>query len=63
MPTHRPPSPWGVGLVVALGMGLLNGFVIAFVEVPALFTTLASGPFVYGLARTALLGGRIAEVP
>jgi ribose transport system permease protein len=44
-------------------MGLLNGFVIAFVEVPALFTTLASGPFVYGLARTALLGGRIAEVP
>lgn len=53
----------GVGLLVALGMGLLNGFVIAFVEVPALFTTLASGLFVYGLARTALLGGMIAEVP
>ncbi|MGH7899441.1 MAG: ABC transporter permease, partial [Candidatus Binatia bacterium] len=52
-----------VGLGVAVGMGCLNGFLIAFVEVPALFTTLASGLFVYGVARTFLLSGVIAEVP
>ena len=52
-----------IGLAIALSMGLVNGYVIAFVEVPALFTTLASGLFLYGLARTAWLAGVIAEVP
>jgi ribose transport system permease protein len=41
----------------------LNGVVIAFVEVPALFTTLATGLFVYGASRTFLLHGLIAELP
>jgi len=31
--------------------------------VPAALTTLASGLFLYGLARAALLSGMIAEVP
>lgn len=52
-----------VGLGVVLIMGLLNGFLIAFVEIPALFATLASGLLVYGLARTAILDGLIAELP
>lgn len=52
-----------LGLGVVLIMGLLNGFLIAFVEIPALFATLASGLLVYGLARTAVLDGLIAELP
>jgi ribose transport system permease protein len=52
-----------VGLGVVLAMGLLNGFLIAFVEIPALFATLASGLLVYGVARTAVLDGLIAQLP
>lgn len=53
----------GVGLGVALAIGVVNGLVIAFVEVPALFATLASGLFVYGASRALLLHGMIVEVP
>lgn len=51
------------GLVLAVAIGALNGFLIAFVEIPALFTTLAMGFLVYGLSRTVLLDGTIAYVP
>lgn len=52
-----------VGFGVVVIMGLFNGFLIAFVEIPALFATLASGLLVYGLARTAILDGLIAQLP
>lgn len=51
------------GFAVLLVMGLFNGFLIAFVEIPALFATLASGLLVYGIARTTLLDGVIADLP
>lgn len=51
------------GLCMAIAIGALNGFLIAFVEIPALFTTLAMGFLVYGLARTFLLASTIAYVP
>jgi ribose transport system permease protein len=51
------------GLAIVLVMGMLNGFLIAFAEIPALFATLASGLLVYGLARTTVLDGLIAELP
>jgi ribose transport system permease protein len=51
------------GLAIVLVMGLFNGFLIAFVEIPALFATLASGLLVYGLARVTILEGLIAELP
>ncbi len=47
----------GWGLVVLIGA--LNGFLIAFVEMPALFVTLASGILVYGAGRTWLLGNEM----
>ncbi len=53
----------GAGLALALAIGVANGLVIAFVEVPALFATLASGLFVYGASRSLLLHGMIVEVP
>ncbi|MDQ0376054.1 ABC transporter permease [Amycolatopsis thermophila] len=63
----RTPVSTPVALLAGLGivviMGLLNGFLIAFVEIPALFATLASGLLVYGLARTTILDGLIAELP
>jgi ribose transport system permease protein len=39
-----------LALVVALAIGVINGLMVAFVEAPALFVTLAAGFVVYGLA-------------
>ncbi len=38
------------GLVIALAIGALNGVLIAFVEAPALFVTLATASVVFGFA-------------
>jgi len=51
------------GLSVVVIMGVFNGFLIAFIEIPALFATLASGLLIYGFARSVLLNGLIAELP
>ena len=49
---------WAVtaGLVIPVGLGLLNGFVVAFVEIPPLFATLATNLLVFGLARVFIVG-------
>jgi ribose transport system permease protein len=57
------PAACAAGLAVAIAIGLVNGFIIAFVEVPALFTTLATGFLVFGLGRTFLLDGMIIYLP
>src|SRR5215831_2338 len=47
-------------LLLALGfvilIGLVNGFFIAYADVPAIFATLASGAFVFGFVRSQLIG-------
>ncbi|MDN5863041.1 MAG: ABC transporter permease [Salinisphaera sp.] len=45
------------GFGIAVAIGVLNGILVAFVEIPALFATLATNLLVYGLARTWLFGG------
>src|ERR1700722_5226628 len=37
-----------LALVVALSIGAINGIMVAFVEAPALFVTLAAGSVIYG---------------
>jgi ribose transport system permease protein len=46
------PIFWALalGLVLALAVGVLNGVLVAFVEAPALFVTLATAYVVFGLA-------------
>lgn len=63
-------KPWGsygsavlAGLALCIGMGLLNGILIAFVEIPALFATFASGLLVVGLTRTLFVKSYVLEVP
>ena len=41
-------------LALSLAFGLVNGWLIAYAEVPSLFTTLASGLFLAGLGQVAL---------
>jgi ribose transport system permease protein len=46
------PIGWAclVALTLALAIGIVNGVMVAFVEAPALFVTLAAGFVIYGLA-------------
>ena len=40
-----------IALLLSLAFGLVNGWLIAYAEVPSLFTTLASGLFLAGLGQ------------
>lgn len=45
----------GCGLLLAVAIGAANGFLISVVEIPPLFTTLASGLFVLGMTRALVV--------
>lgn len=46
---------FALGFGFALLIGIVNGIVIAYVEIPAIFATLAMSSFVYGLGHFALV--------
>jgi ribose transport system permease protein len=60
-------SPEGVALAIALAgvvaIGCLNGFLIAYAEVPAIFATLATGAFVFGVVRSRFIDQDMIAVP
>lgn len=47
------------GLGATLGLGVANGFVIAFIEMPALFATLASNLLIYGVVALLLTQSQV----
>jgi len=48
------PTALAAALALSLVFGAVNGWLIAYAEVPSLFTTLASGLFLAGLGQAAL---------
>jgi len=50
-------------LAFVLAIGLTNGFLVAYAEVPAIFVTLASGSFVFGVVRSQLIAQDAVPVP
>ena len=52
-----------LALAFVLAIGLINGFLIAYADVPAIFATLASGAFVFGFVRSQLIGQDAIPVP
>lgn len=50
-------------LLVALAVGLVNGWLVAYVEIPALFVTLGTWKLFEGLFDVALLQGQSYELP
>lgn len=48
---YRPEIAILVGLCFAIGVGVVNGILVAYAEIPALFTTLAVGIGVAGIGR------------
>ncbi|RWR50947.1 ABC transporter permease [Sinirhodobacter ferrireducens] len=53
----------GLALAGVVVIGFANGFLVAYAEVPAIFVTLASASFVYGLVRSQLIGSDAVPVP
>ena len=50
-------------LAGVVGIGLLNGFLVAYADVPAIFVTLATGSFVFGAVRSQLITQDAVPVP
>src|SRR6185437_14384945 len=48
------PTSLAAAFALTIVFGLINGWLIAYAEVPSLFTTLASGLFLAGLGQAAL---------
>ncbi|BCH31358.1 ABC transporter permease [Mesorhizobium sp. L-8-10] len=53
----------GVGLLFVLAVALIMGFLIAYVEIPAIFATLAVSAIVYGLGRGVIADLDVNNVP
>ena len=51
------------GLLISLAFGLINGLLIAYAEIPALFATLAFGTCVYGFGRVFLIPTDVVYLP
>ncbi len=52
---------WSLGF--AMLVGLVNGVLIAYVEIPAIFATLATGILVYGFGKTWLVNVDVVYLP
>ncbi len=57
------PAALLLGLGLAVATGLVNGVLIAYVEIPALFATLAMGTFVYGIVRLGMIDLDVVYLP
>jgi ribose transport system permease protein len=57
------PAALLLGFLLALTVGVINGALIAYVEIPALFATLGMASLVYGFARYALVPLQVVYMP
>jgi ribose transport system permease protein len=55
-------SAFGLGFGLAVLIGILNGILIGYVEIPAIFATLAMASVVYGLGHFALMDNDVIFV-
>jgi ribose transport system permease protein len=53
----------GCGLALCLFIGLLNGILIAYIEIPAIFATLAMGTVIYGFGHSVLVNSDVIFMP
>ena len=52
-----------LALAGVLAIGLINGILVAYADVPAIFVTLASSSFVFGFVRSQLINTDAVPVP
>ncbi|BEU28523.1 ABC transporter permease [Paraburkholderia sp. 22B1P] len=53
----------GAGFLFAVAMSLITGFLVAYVEIPSLFATLAMGTFIYGVGHSQLVPADAVYMP
>ncbi|MFY9478109.1 MAG: ABC transporter permease [Aquabacterium sp.] len=51
------------GLGCAVLIGVVNGILVAYAEIPALFSTLSMGTFIYGFGRLKLIPSDVVAAP
>ena len=60
-------TPFGLALLLAVAfscaVGLINGFLVAYVEVPAIFVTLATAVATYGFGKYFLVASDVNYLP
>jgi ribose transport system permease protein len=54
---------FGYALIFSIAVGLINGVLIAYVEIPPIFATLAMGTAIYGFGRVFLLASDVNYLP
>lgn len=54
---------FGITFLAVVAFGAVNGILIAYAEMPAIFATLATGTFLYGLGRSQFLNQDVIYVP
>lgn len=52
-----------LALLFSIAVGLINGVLIAYVEIPPIFATLAMGTAIYGFGRVFLLASDVNYLP
>lgn len=57
------PEAMGLGLLLAVAVGLVNGWLTAYAEVPALFTTLSMSTAFYGFVRLVFVDVDLISLP
>ncbi|KGF70910.1 ABC transporter permease [Hoeflea sp. BAL378] len=57
------PQAVALGLAFSLAVGMINGILIAYVEIPAIFATLAMGIAIYGFGRYFLFTLDVIYMP
>ena len=56
-------TAFAIAVAGVVAVGSANGLLVAYAEVPAIFATLASGSFVYGVVRSRLIGQDVIPLP
>jgi ribose transport system permease protein len=54
---------FGFALLFSIAVGVINGVLIAYVEIPPIFATLAMGTAIYGFGRVFLLASDVNYLP
>lgn len=57
------PLALGAGLAFAIGVGAVTGYLVAYVEIPSIFATLAISAIVYGLGRGVIADLDVNNLP
>ncbi|MDA8251881.1 MAG: hypothetical protein M0Z28_22325, partial [Rhodospirillales bacterium] len=60
---HTAFTPIVIGISFASAIGIGSGLIIAYVEIPAIFATLAMGTLIYGIGRFKLIDLDVVYVP